>query len=214
MTLFALDPWWSDFYTVGGFVAGVLGCIVGVAGFAYTIYQVRKVKAAAEAARDAATKTLQESKASYERFVGDFGSQLLSELRRAVQDGDWKVASFRAHDLAELLASLHPSGNEEEDTARSEIVREFRAFGDLFAAMDKKEKKPARLPAKSQKEKWEPLLASSHQQLDRLRRPFRERTDGEITPSDPPRETQGDCSKPPYKDEGTTGELGSEASSK
>ena len=100
MILFALSPEASDTLTVWGFVVGVIGCFVGLVGFGYTIYQVRKVKAAAEAAEEAAKKTLTESKTAYARFVGTYASRLLSELQRAANAKDWKLAEVRALDFS------------------------------------------------------------------------------------------------------------------
>ena len=92
MTLFALDPWWNDFYTIGGFIAGIIGALVSVGGFWIAIGQIRKTMHAAQAAQDAANKTLEESKKSYARFVGSFASRLMSELQRAVNTKEWMIA--------------------------------------------------------------------------------------------------------------------------
>jgi hypothetical protein len=78
--LFALDPFWSDWYTGAGFVVGVLGLIISLGGFWIAIVQINKTKHAAEAAQEASFKTLAETKDSYERFVGAFATRLLSEL--------------------------------------------------------------------------------------------------------------------------------------
>ena len=94
MILFALSPETSDALTVWGFVVGVIGCLIGILGFGYTIYQVSKVKAAAEAAEEAAKKTLAESKDAYERFVGTYALRLLSELQTSVkQSGDQTLST-------------------------------------------------------------------------------------------------------------------------
>ena len=69
MMLATIDPAWSDFYTAGGFVAGLLSPFVGIAGFWYTILQVWKTKAAAQAAEEAANQTLKESGRKFRKFV-------------------------------------------------------------------------------------------------------------------------------------------------
>ena len=56
--LLALAEFWTDFFAVGGF-------LVGVVGFGYTIYQVRKTKGAAEAAKAAAEASPLEAKRSF-----------------------------------------------------------------------------------------------------------------------------------------------------
>ena len=54
--ILAMNEFWTDLYAAGGFWLGVAGLLVGVLGFGYTIYQVRKTKTAAMAAREAAEK--------------------------------------------------------------------------------------------------------------------------------------------------------------
>ncbi|MBA4067359.1 MAG: hypothetical protein C0501_27345 [Isosphaera sp.] len=126
MPLFALDPAWNDFYTVGGF-------FVGLVGFGVTLWQLRKTKYAAEAAAQASRDTLAENKESYERFVGAFASRLLSELQHAVNESDWKIAKVRAHDLAELLGTLPTTGAAALDGATRTAGDNLREFAQTFA---------------------------------------------------------------------------------
>ena len=197
MILFALSPETSDFLTVWGFVAGVVGCLVGIVGFAYTIYQVRKVKAAAEAAEEAAGKTLEESRTSYERFVGAFAARLLSELRGAENTKDWKVAELRAHDLAELLGTLSASRS-----VVRELINELRDFGQKFA------KRSAGESPRFSQQKWNQLLNALHAQLDNLKAPFKEPQHGQLSADNPGGEAPRDRKDAPGEDEGETGELG------
>ena len=170
MILFALTPETSDALTVWGFVVGVFGCTVGVFGFAYTIYQVRKVKAAAEAAAEAATKTLAESKGAYERFVAAFGSRLLSELENAINTKDWKLAVVRSQDLAELLATL-PSAL--ADPAAAALIAQMTNLRDLTEEFVRLvDAKAEKIPPRVAK-KWSPLRLLLHSRLDQLRKPFR-----------------------------------------
>lgn len=197
MSLLALSPDASDLLTVWGFVAGVLGCIVGLVGFAYTIYQVRKVQAAAEAAREAAMKTLTESKASYERFVGAYATRLLSELRTAEVAEDWKLATVRCHDLAEMLGTLAASRPEV-----GELIRELRDFGKKFTRRASGDKPKFSQP------KWDRLLNGLHELLDQLNTPFREQPHGSGSVNDSRGEVPGDRTHAPGEDKGETGELG------
>jgi hypothetical protein len=196
MTLFALSPEASDALTVWGFVFGVVGCLIGLLGFGYTIYQVRKVKAAAEAAEEAAKETLAGSKTSYARFVGTYASRLLSELQRAANTKEWKLAEARALDLAELLGTL-PSLRD----PMAALVAELRVFGQKFAEI------AAGGTPKFGQKKWNDVLNRLHARLDQLRAPFQEKTNGE-TERDPGTPSPSDRTVTPREDESRPGELG------
>ena len=200
MYLFALDPAWNDFYTAGGF-------FVGVIGFAAAFYQIRETKRAAIAARDAANKSLAETKEAYERFVGAFASRLFAELRSAVTGKDWSLANIRSHDLAELLATLPSSGDESIDAAGIESVRSLREFGQAFAeTVAAKKPQP---PAKLMRDRWKPLLQLLDMRLDRLKAPFREKNDGQSSARNPTSQVQGDRPEPRQEDTSGRSELGS-----
>lgn len=135
MELFALSPDASDFYTLWGFVVGVVSLVVGVGAFGFAIVQIREARdaarasrTAAEAARDAARQTLAESKEAYGKFIGGVATRLLSSLEEAVESQDWRLARVRTRDLAELLESLQSSLS-----AASALATELRVFGEKFA---------------------------------------------------------------------------------
>jgi hypothetical protein len=212
MILFALDPWWNDFYAAGGFWLGVAGTIIGVAGFAIAIYQIveakratRDAKTAAEAARDAANQTLAESKDAFERFVAAHAGRILSELEGAVRAADWNVAEMRCRDMADLIATLPATGNTATDDKMIEAVKQLREFGHTYADLGAREAK--RLPPGVTKTQWKPLLQVLNARLDQLRAPFREHNDGQRSSDDPSRATPADRSTPPHEDESRSGEL-------
>lgn len=203
MYLFALDSWWNDFYTAGGFYVGVMGAVVGIAGFWIAIKQIRETKRAALAAKGASEKTLAESKESHERFVGAFASRLLSELQRAVNEKDWTLSAARAHDLAEVLATV-PN----VDAANVAALKSLRYFGQLFSEMLATNRK--QLSATVQKDRWKPVVELLHTRLDQLRAPFRERHDDHDRThrtDHPAPETASDRSEPPRQDDTGRGEL-------
>ena len=194
--LFALEPGTADGLTIWGFVATVLGLVIGVVGFLYTIHQVRKVKAVAEAAEEAATATRAESRASYERFVGAFASRLMSEMTQTVSANNWIAAAMRSRDVAELLGTL---------PGTMELVSELRAFGEIFV-----ERAEGRSPRYAIT-KWRDHITRIHVRLDPLRAPFRDpnydevRTDRSTSPVPPDRGIATRENPPP------PGELGSDA---
>lgn len=67
----ALALQWMDGNHIGD-VAGVLGILISVAGFAVTVLKLRKAQSAAEAARDAATNTRRSL--AYAAVLADFAS--------------------------------------------------------------------------------------------------------------------------------------------
>lgn len=168
MYLFALSQDASDFYTVGGFVVGVISFVLGAIALGYTLRQIREAReaaeasqSAAEAAKAAAEKTLAESKGAYGKFVGSFASRILADLKKAVDDQDWKLASVRADDLAEFVASVP-----HEIPAAGEVAALLRAFGRKFATGDSQSK------PKFYTGKWNELILKLHAHLDRVNAPF------------------------------------------
>ena len=172
MCLFALDPLWNDISTAGGFLVSVVSLVLGIIAFRYTLIQVWEARAAAElsqtaaeAARDAANKTLAESKVGHERFIATLASRLLSELQRAMAEKDWKLAEVRCNDLAELLGSL--------GAATAELALELRHYAQWFTQAARGGR------AKLGRTKWDKLIAELHAVRDKLNAPLREQSDGE-----------------------------------
>lgn len=158
----ALSEDWTDVYTAGGFWFGAAGLVVGVLGFGYTIHQVRKTQSAVLAAEETARRVLTESRSSFARFVAGQAHRLLNDLRAAVAGQDWRTASGRAYELADLVAHLQQApGPEVSETVRG--LRDFaRTFGDKV-----------RTPGKRYAVlKWDRLLQDVAPLLDRLQAPF------------------------------------------
>ncbi len=175
MVLLALDPWWNDFYAVGGFLVGVVSLVLGIIAFRYTLIQVWQARAAAElsqtaaeAARDAANKTWAESKVGHERFIATLASRLLSELQRAMAEKEWILAKVRCNDLAELLASLSAA-----HASATELAQELRQYAQRF------EQAAGGAQVKFGRRKWDKLIGKLHAVRDKLSAPFREKSDGE-----------------------------------
>jgi hypothetical protein len=161
MSLLALDPFWNDLYAVAGVVIGLLGLLVGLLGFGYTIYQVRKTKAAAQAAEEAASRVLDESRHSFRRLVAASAHRYLVEARRRVHDEEWQLAALRAEDLADQLSQLH--GEDPELGSVVDAVRE------LAQVMMEKSKVPTR---KFAQKRWNELAQVVQRKVDRLQQLF------------------------------------------
>jgi hypothetical protein len=101
----------NDAFTIGGFV-------VGLAGIAYTAYQVRKGVSAATAAKIAAEQTLTESKNAVNKLLIGMARSHFNELKRSIEKEDWIVVKLRCEDLADLISQTnHPATETGEITA-------------------------------------------------------------------------------------------------
>ncbi|GEM_PF-6895075 len=90
---------WRDIVTVTGFAA-TLG------GFVYTIYQVRKTRSAASAAKDAASAVLEESRQSFRRYSASYAHRFINEAKIHVHNEDWDKAAMRINDLADHISQM------------------------------------------------------------------------------------------------------------
>ena len=163
MPLFALSPFWNDFFSVSGFAVGVLGVLIGVAGFGYTIYQVRKTQRAVDAAREAATKAIEESRRQFHRYQTALANRLLSEATMRFEHEEWQMAAVRANDLADIIAQLAdaaPQLGTAVDELRDRCQR-------LLAQVDKPNPRVAR-------QNWNALMHRIQREIDRLLAPFSE----------------------------------------
>lgn len=168
MTVFALDPFWNDFFTVGGFFVGVLG-------FWYTIQQVRKTTAAAVAAERAAEETLVELRTAFRRFIGGLAGRYLAEARTAVDGESWVLASTRSNDLADMMGQMP-----EQSVRSAEVANRLRMYAQRFAARSRDPKKRLDLA------KWQSLLRGTQELLDEFQSPFPRLSGG---PHDPEEST-------------------------
>lgn len=99
-----LPEGWRDVLALASLVATLLG-------FAIAIWQIRKTKSAAEAARAAAKNTSAEVQKSYGHFTIGIAHRLITEVMSHVQKENWELASLRLNDLADqvvLLVSSDP----------------------------------------------------------------------------------------------------------
>jgi hypothetical protein len=209
MPLFALSPDASDFFTLWGFVVGVVSLVVGAVAFGFAIVQIREARdaarasrTAAEAARDAAQQTLAESEASYVRFAVALANRLLSEFQAALREKVWAVARMRATDLAELLASL-PAGAVGE-SAVAACTTELRATATDCARLEAKSN--PRVP-KDTTTRWAEVVRLTYAILDRLHKPFRKVQHGGTADGDPATRTPTDDDRTRRENQSATGKL-------
>ncbi len=161
MSLFALTEFWNEFCAVGGLIFGLLGFLVGVLGFWYTILQVRKTKDAALAAQHAAERAYEISYQRVRSSLTGLASRFISELREFVDQRQWDLAKQRANDVAELLA-LFPI----EDSELAELCSLLREWTHRFQRLNSGSLK--KLPGVN----WTKFLEKLQRKMDSFRGPF------------------------------------------
>jgi hypothetical protein len=139
----------------------IAGFLVTLLGFIYAIRQIRMTKTAAEAARDAAQKAVEEGHALIQRFAASNAHRFIHESRNFIQQEQWDKAALRLRDLADQMAQL--AFLNEELRSFVDKIREFANF------CDKKEsgvKEPFRI------NKWNEFVVVLQAKLDTLHKPF------------------------------------------
>jgi uncharacterized iron-regulated membrane protein len=161
MPTFALSDFWVDFYAISGFWLGLVALVVGVLGFGYTIYQVRKTRSAAEAAQEAAERAIKESRHAVRAMIAGGTLRWVSELRDAVRSEAWDLAARRANDLADLIAAMPIA-----EAPLEELRRELRKWAETF------HKRASNRIKQFQSAKWAEFFLHLEAAIDRLRVPL------------------------------------------
>lgn len=159
MLLLAVDDgflpnFWRDSLTLGGVVFTLMGR-------AYTIYQVRKTKSAAEAAERAAKEALAESRENYRRFAAANAHRFFSEARGHVDRQEWTPASRRIGDLADIVAQLASV-----DSSWAPFTATLRAFPEVAGLIARNQRKNLSV------RKWSELCLRFQTKLDEAYGPF------------------------------------------
>jgi hypothetical protein len=161
MSVFALAEFWNEFYAAGGFWIGTVSLVIAVLGFWYTIVQVKKTQAAADAAKQAAESALAESKRQFRRFLTAGANRALGELRLLVDYERWEPSALRADDLADHIAQMLAGAGD-----ALSLVNRLRDAATVFRRKAKGES--AAFP----KSQWGELTQQLHAFLDRAKLPF------------------------------------------
>jgi hypothetical protein len=152
--LFALTEGWSD-------GVAITGLSVTMAGFGFTLYQLRKTKSAAEAAREAANRAYAESRRYFQSLVASNAHSLVIQVRETVERKDWGNASRRVNDLADQMALLCQA-----DADAVQFVNDVRSWGSRFARLASGDLK------KFYNTRWDSFLLVLQRRIDMLRTPF------------------------------------------
>ncbi len=160
--LYGMEPAESDWYTQGGFWLSVAGVAVSAIGLGATYYQVRKARKSADAARDAAELTRQQSQDAFRYYLAAALHRQLVEVAGFVTTSRWDFASLRCEDIGAIVAQL----------TRPEVADEYRYFARLFR--DKVASDTRRVGVK----RWNDLMISTQRRVDEITSPFANKGSG------------------------------------
>lgn len=90
-----------------GTIATVIALFIG-------LWQLRKVKTAAQSAAHAAERAADELKKNYRQFIAGMAQRNLTELKLYVSNERWDLAATRVADLADQAAQMVSVQNQDE----------------------------------------------------------------------------------------------------
>jgi uncharacterized membrane protein len=97
-----LAPFWQDAIAVAGF----LGVLVTILALVIAICQLVKTKNASRAFTEAASKTVDELRERYTRYLISDAHRLLIESKMLVASDRWENAAMRLADLAHIVVQV------------------------------------------------------------------------------------------------------------
>ncbi|MCX7428132.1 MAG: hypothetical protein NTW96_21190 [Planctomycetia bacterium] len=98
-------------------VCGGVGVIITAVAFLLALHQVSRATSVAEASSKAAVEVLNESRRKHDRYLVSRISRLLNEVSAYVRSGEWRLASVRLLDLAELVSQISDGDARWDDLA-------------------------------------------------------------------------------------------------
>ena len=102
---------WKPLLSTSGDLASIVGLILTLAGFAFTLWKIKQTRKAAEEATQMAKGAIaQVSTRLFSNQIAD-GVRLVSELRNTCRMGQWERAIDRCEQLRLLLASVVEDSN-------------------------------------------------------------------------------------------------------
>lgn len=155
-----LNKWWSDAWTVIGTIASILGAVLTVAGLAWTLVQVYKIKSAAEAARIAAEDARQQSRLAFQRYASSNCHHYVSEVKDLFAAQKWDLAVQRLADLVHHSIQLVGASESEHDRQRwAEVAEALRVWENIARQLSAAERGDLKRPPRYQLKKWHETMS-------------------------------------------------------
>jgi hypothetical protein len=119
-----LSETWRDLVSLGS-------TAITLIGFALTIWQLRKTRGAAIAARDASTRAIEESRGHFRRYALANAVRCLAESKVYFEAESWRLVGLRLNDFADQVAQLASS-----DASWQPLLHELRVWEQLMKMPD------------------------------------------------------------------------------
>ena len=142
-------------------IISLVSLVVSLVGFGVTIWQLRKTRSAADAAKRSAELALEESRNKFRKYVFANVLRLLSEARLHGENRVWERAAVRLNDLADQVSQLSDA-----DEEWAELLSRLRAWNEVL--LD-----PTRRDKPATQKKWAELITRVQSKIDREHGPFR-----------------------------------------
>jgi hypothetical protein len=151
-----LGGWSQDLFSVCSLGLGVIGLGLTLLGLWLTFKQARRAASAATAAKDAAERTLQESRRRFQTLTAHRLQLRLRETKGHITRGEWASAVMRLQDLVEDTAHMTPDDAIAWESRRREL-REAATSCERYNTRGQ--------PTRALRQKWLDLMDAMWEQL-------------------------------------------------
>jgi len=133
-----------------GDIASVLGLIVSIAGFAWTLIAVAKAKQVAQGAKEAAERARAEILKSNSMVELASAVAAMEEIKRLHRQGAWPLLPDRYASLREALSmirTMRPAMSDEHQSVFQGAIQQLRSIEDKVERALATEQTPRNVPA-------------------------------------------------------------------
>lgn len=161
-----LTNWWRDAWALIGTIASILGAILSVAGLAWTLVQVYKIRSAAEAARDAADEAKRQSRQAFQKYAASNCRHYISEVKDLFAARKWDLAVQRLADLVDQSIQLASASDDLSDQKEwSQVVDALRVWENIVRQLSAAERGDLPRPPRYQLKKWHETMSMAETRI-------------------------------------------------
>jgi hypothetical protein len=140
----------TDTLSISGNIASLLGLVVSVAGFAWTLVAVRNAKRVAEGAKAAAEKARADILEANSMVELASAVTAMEEIKRLHRQGAWPLLPDRYASLREALATIRtmrPTMSDEHQSVFQGAIQQLRDIEDKVERALATQQQPRNVPA-------------------------------------------------------------------